>query len=178
MKQLASIITLGLTLILSGCASTNSSPVIVAPQTLDEKKELLSIKNIKLVDSRQNKALGTINGKALPINKDTLETLELWLNDSTTLNPFGSKTLQLDLQNYGSFIKQESMSFTIESVLNWQITLSTENKTWKKSYQTTMTEQGPLSADNAIIEKHLNLLASKLLNKTFEDEEFNEALFN
>lgn len=170
------IVTLA-TALLTGCATPLNKPIIIAPQSLDEQKELLSLKTINVVDERAVKSLALVNGKPLPKNSLLVPSLTDWFEASTVTNPYGSKALTVTLLNYASFVKQESMSFTIESVLEWRITLEEKNKTWSKSYQTSMAEQGPLQADNAIIEKHLNTLAENLLNVTLNDPEFNNALF-
>lgn len=162
---------------LVACATNVATPVIVAP-TKSVEKELMSVKKITLVDKRSNPALAIVNGKNMPINKQLVSTLNNWLNDSIGTNRNGSKEMTISLISYASYVKQESFSFNLESVIEWQVKLDAENSTWTKSYQTTMNEEGPLKADNSIIEKHLNKIAEKLLDRTLSDSEFEQAVFN
>jgi len=43
-------------------------------------------------------------------------------------------------------------------------------------YRATINEEGPLTADNSIIEKHLNKLASDLLLRSLSDPEFEQVV--
>lgn len=177
MKHLLKLIALSASLIIVGCASTEQKPIIIAPDALASKVELMSVKEIAVVDERKVKALGIINGKSLPTNSLMVPSVKDWLTKSFTINPYGSKQLEVALVDYASHVKQETMTFNIESVLNWRVKLTDKNGSWVKSYQSTINEEGPLTADNAIIEKHLNGLATKLLEKTLEDDEFKQALY-
>lgn len=162
---------------LVSCASSTATPVIVAP-TKSIEKELMSVNNITLVDSRKSPALAVVNGKEQPVSKQLVSKLNAWLNDAIGTSPNGSKKMTVSLLSYASYVKQESLSFDLESVIEWQVKLESKNSTWTKSYQTTMNEEGPLTADNSIIEKHLNQIAEKLLVRTLSDQEFEQAVFN
>lgn len=167
---------LALSLTLVACASHTTAPVIVAPAKSVEK-QLMSVNKVVLVDKRSNPALAVVNGKAHPVNNKLVSTLNTWLNQAITTNVNGSKTMTVELVSYASYVKQESFSFNLESVIEWQVKLESKNRTWTKSYQTTMNEQGPLQADNSIIEKHLNSIAAQLLKRTLSDSEFTQAAF-
>ena len=162
---------------LVACASNSVSPIVVAP-TKAKEKELMSVNKITLVDSRKSPALAIVNGKDMPVDKQVISKLNTWLNDSINTNQNGSKEMTISLLSYASYVKQESFSFNLESVIEWQVKLESKNSTWTKSYQTTMNEEGPLKADNSIIEKHLNKIAEKLLDRTLADAEFTKAAFN
>lgn len=162
---------------LVACASTSLETIIVAPKTA-KQQELMSVNKITLVDNRSRAALAVVNGKAMPVNKQVISKLNTWLNDSINTNQNGSKEMTVSLLSYASYVKQESFKFNLESVIEWQVKLESKNSTWTKSYQTTMNEEGPLKADNSIIEKHLNKIAEKLLERTLADSEFNQAAFN
>lgn len=162
---------------LVACATNVATPVIVAP-TKSADKELMSVNKVTLVDKRSSPALAIVNGKAMPINQQLVSTLNTWLNDAIGTSPNGSKEMTISLISYASYVKQESFSFNLESVIEWQVKLESKNSTWTKSYQTTMNEEGPLKADNSIIEKHLNKIAEKLLDRTLSDSEFEQAAFN
>lgn len=161
---------------LFACANNKPKPVVIAPeQTIN--KQFMSIKAIEFNDLRKDKALAVINGKGLPPTKKLVSVMKEWLSSSIEVNQNGTKTLTVDLLTFGSFIKQETMSFSMESVLEWQLTLESKKGSWSKSYQTTMAEEGPLSADNAIVERHLNKLTTVLLEQSLNDPEFNQAIF-
>ncbi len=164
-------------LTLTACASNNVMPVLVSPEKAIEK-QLLSVSEIEVIDSRSSPALAIINGKEMPTNKELISKLNTWLNDSIGTSRYGKKKMTISLLSYASYVKQESFSFNLESVIEWQVKLETKNSTWTKSYQTTMNEEGPLQADNSIIEKHLNRIAEKLLVRTLSDSEFETAVFN
>jgi uncharacterized lipoprotein YajG len=167
---------LSLSLTLAACATNQSSPVVVSPKNVPEK-ELMTVKKVELVDLRKNKALAIVNGKNMSANTDFVTKLNTWLNNSIDTNPYGSKNITFNLLSYASYVKQESISFQLESVMEWQVKIDSKNTSWTKSYQTTMQEEGPLMADNSIIEKHLNKLAEKLLNRSLNDGEFEQAVF-
>ena len=160
---------------LYACAN-QPKPVVIAPeQTIN--KQYMSIKAIEFNDLRKDKALAVINGKGLPPTKELVAVMQQWLSSSIEVNQNGTKTLTVDLLSFGSFIKQETMSFSMESVLEWQLKLESKKGSWTKSYQTTMTEEGPLTADNTIVERHLNKLTTILLEQSVNDPEFNQAIF-
>jgi len=161
---------------LYACANNKAKPVVIAPeQTIN--KQYMSVKAVEFNDQRKNKALAVINGKSLPLTKDLPATMKEWLTNSIEVNQYGTKVLTVNLLSFGSFIKQETMSFSMESVLEWQLKLESKKGSWTKSYQTTMTEEGPLSADNTIVERHLNQLTTVLLEQSLNDPEFNQAIF-
>lgn len=166
-----------LSITLVACATNVATPVIVAP-TKSAEKELMSVKKITLVDQRSNPALAIVNGTNMPVNKELIPTLNNWLNDAIGTSRYGSKEMTVSLVSYASYVKQESFSFNLESVIEWRVKVESKNSTWTKSYQTTMNEEGPLKADNSIIEKHLNKIAEKLLDRTLSDPEFEKAVFN
>jgi len=166
-----------LSLTVASCSNTNVAPVVLSPADVAEK-ELMSISKVELLDQRQSSALAVVNGKAMPVNDNFLPTLNTWLNKAIDTSPYGSKKMTISLITYASYVKQESFSFNLESVIEWQVKLEAKNSTWTKSYQTTMNEEGPLQADNSIIEKHLNKIAEKLLIRTLSDKEFEQAAFN
>ena len=168
-KTLSIIFTLALT----ACAANKPQPVIIAPE-VTVNKDLVNVLKVEVNDLRKQNPLAFVNGKAKPMNKDLIPNLELWLQQSIDTNPYGSKVMSINLLSYASYIKQETMTFTIESVLEWQIKVESEQKTWVKSYQSTINEEGPLTADNSIIEKHLNKLASQLLERSLSDQEFEQ----
>lgn len=177
MKNIIHIVILSFSLILFGCASTEQKPIIVSPDNLSEKVELMSVKNVEVIDKRTKQALAFINNTPLPTNSLLIPTMQDWLGSSFTLNPYGSKTVTVELVDYASHVKQETMTFNLESVLSWKVIVSDEEGTWAKTYQSSINEDGPLKADNAIIEKHLNALAITLLDKTVQDPAFKEALY-
>lgn len=157
------------------CAN-KATPVVIAPeQTIN--KQFMSVKSIQFNDLRTNKALAVINGDNLPLTKDLVSVMQDWLSSSIETNQNGTKELTVNLLSFGSFIKQETVSFSMESVLEWEFKLESKRGSWTKSYQTTMSEEGPLSADNTIVERHLNKLATVLLEKSLNDPEFNKAIF-
>lgn len=162
---------------LVACASNVATPIIVAP-VKSAKKELMSVSKVTLVDKRSAPALAIINGKKMPVNNQLTSILNTWLNESIGTAQYGSKEMTVSLMSYASYVKQESFSFNLESVIEWQVKLESKSGTWTKSYQTTMNEEGPLKADNSIIEKHLNKIAEKLLERTVTDSEFEKAVFN
>lgn len=168
---------LSISLLVAACATNQATPVVISPSNLAEK-ELMSVKKVEVVDLRKNPALAIVNGNNMPINNDLLPTLNAWLNASIDTNPYGSKEIIVNLISYASYVKQDSFSFNLESVLEWQIQINHKTGSWTKSFQTTMKEEGPLQADNSIIEKHLNKLAEKLLERSLSDEEFEQAVFN
>lgn len=162
---------------LVACASNSVSPILVAPAKV-KQKELMSVNKVTLVDTRKSPALAVVNGKEMPVSKQLVSKLNTWLNNSISTNPSGKKEMTINLLSYASYVKQESFSFNLESVIEWQVKLEGKSSTWTKSYQTTMNEEGPLKADNSIIEKHLNKIAEKLLTRTLSDAEFEQAAFN
>lgn len=166
-----------LSLTLVACATNVATPVIVAP-TKSTEKELMSVSKVALVDKRSSPALAIVNGESMPIDKQLVPTLNKWLNEAIGTSRNGSKEMTISLASYASYVKQESFSFNLESVIEWQVKVEGKNSTWTKSYQTTMNEEGPLKADNSIIEKHLNRIAEKLLDRTLTDAEFEKAVFN
>lgn len=173
LKKLLILVVLGN---LYACANNQPKPVVIAPeQTIN--KQLMSVKSINFADQRVKKALAVINGEQLPLTKNLNTVMQEWLASSIEINPNGTKALSVNLLTFGSFIKQETMSFSMESVLEWELKLESKKGTWTKSYQTTMTEEGPLSADNTIVERHLNKLTTVLLEQSLNDPEFNQAIF-
>lgn len=161
---------------LYACTNNKAKPVVIAPeQTIN--KQFMSVKAIEFNDQRENKALAVINGNGLPLTNELPEIMKEWLSSSIEVNQNGTKVLTVNLLSFGSFIKQETVSFSMESVLEWQLKLESKKGSWTKSYQTTMTEEGPLSADNTIVERHLNQLTSVLLEQSLNDPEFNQAIF-
>lgn len=162
---------------LVACATNVATPILVAP-VKSAKKELMSVSKINLVDKRSTSALAIVNGKKMPVNNKLNSILINWLNESIGTAKYGSKEMTISLMSYASYVKQESFSFSLESVIEWQVKLESKSGTWTKSYQTTMNEEGPLKADNSIIEKHLNRIAEKLLDRTLSDSEFEQAVFN
>lgn len=154
-----------------------AKPIIVAPEQASQK-ELMSISKVSIVDARPSPSLAFINGKATPINKELISGLNNWLRKSVITSRLGSKEMTVSLLSYASYIDQESFSFNMDSVIEWQVKLESNTSTWTKSYQTTMKEEGPLQADNSIIEKHLNKIAEQLLARTLSDPEFEKAVFN
>lgn len=170
-------LSLLLALTVTACATNAPTPIVIAPDA-SVAKDLVKVVKIEVNDLRAKQPLAFINGKAMPMNNDLLPNLEKWLAKSIDTNPLGYKTLSVNLLSYASYIKQETVSFNIESVLEWQIKVESEGTTWTKSYQSTINEEGPLSADNSIIEKHLNKLASSLLQRTLADPELEQAVGN
>ena len=166
-----------LALTLTACATNVPTPIVIAPSA-GVAKDLVKVVKIEVNDLRAKKPLAFINKKAMPMNDTLVPNLEKWLAKSIDTNPLGYKTLSVNLLSYASYIKQETVSFNIESVLEWQIKVESEGKTWTKSYQSTINEEGPLLADNSIIEKHLNKLATTLLKRTLSDPELEQAVGN
>lgn len=164
-------------LFLSACASQAPTPVIIAPKATNTQ-DLMSVNKIDVIDLRKNPALAIINGKNMPINNDLIPNLKSWLNRSLDTNPYGSKTITFNILSYASYVKQETVSFTLESVMEWQVQVDSDSKVWKKSFQSTIKEEGPLIADNSIVEKHLNKLAETLLDRSVKDHDFQQAVFN
>ncbi|MUH73059.1 YajG family lipoprotein [Psychrosphaera haliotis] len=68
------------------------------------------------------------------------------------------------------------MSFESEAVLEWTVTLESANRTWKKSYQTGINQDGPMKFSQEDVTKNMNLMLSTLLERTLQDEEFQKAL--
>ena len=166
-----------LSVTLASCANNSASPVIIAPAKSVEK-HIMSVSKVELKDDRNSPALAVINGKEMPVNNDLVTKMNTWLNDAIATNPNGSKKMTVSLISYASYVKQESFSFNLESVIEWRVKLESKTGTWSKSYQTTMNEEGPLKADNSIIEKHLNSIAETLLSRTLTDKEFERAAYN
>jgi len=161
---------------LAGCSSTPTAPVlnISAPSA---KTSMMSVKSLNLKDKRANKSLSVINGVESPSDPQLSNKLQKWLNDSITINQNGRLNLDFNLLSYGSFIDQQTMQFTAESMMEWQVMITGENGySWKKTYQTTINQEGPLKMGNDDIESHLNKMATKLLGITLNDGEFKGAL--
>lgn len=172
-KQILVIFTVAA---ITACANNHTKPVVIAPEKT-VNKQYMSIQSLTFKDKRTNKALAVINGKNQPLNKELINVMQEWLASSIEVNPNGSKSLTVNLLSFGSFIKQETVSFSMESVLEWELKLESKKGSWTKSYQTTMNEEGPLTADNTIVERHLNKLTTVLLEQSLDDPEFNQAVF-
>ncbi|NVK24557.1 MAG: hypothetical protein HWE10_06495 [Gammaproteobacteria bacterium] len=166
-------LSLILALTISACASNVQTPILVAP-AVSMTKELIEVEKVEVIDLRAKAPLAFINGSPMPVSNNLLENLEMWLGKSIDTNPLGDKTLTVNLLSYASYVKQETVTFNIESVLEWQVKVESEGSTWTKSFQSTINEEGPLQADNSIIEKHLNKLAENLLKRTLSDAELEE----
>lgn len=170
------LMTLGAaTFLLGGCASTQDGPLLIAPE-VQQQHRLMPVAEVKLVDKRTNKALAVIN-KQDKIEGDKLPAqLQNWLDNSIHTASLGRKTLNFNLLNYTSFISQETLSFTAESMMEWQVEIKSKNRTWTKTYQSTINEEGPLKKDRSSIEATLKRMAHSLLQQTMTDPEFTQAI--
>ena len=179
----AQTLLLSLVMTLTGCSSAPTTPVLSfkQQQVNNVTTSLMSVKEITLSDKRKNKALSVINGVNSPADPKLDDKLQYWLNSSIQTNPNGRLSLEVNLLSYASFVNQETMKFTAESMMEWQIKLKGENRAgadyeWKKTYQTTINQDGPLKMGSSDIETHLNKMASKLLATTLNDPEFKKGL--
>jgi uncharacterized lipoprotein YajG len=162
--------------LVSACITPTSDPMLVFPDTIITKS-LMSVKQAQVVDIRSEKTLAVVNGEKTPANPELESQLTKWLKNSVTVNPRGRLDLTIEIVNYATYIMQGTMQFEAESVMEWQVNLVGNNGfSWKKKYQTTIKQDGPMNMDKSEIEIHLNKMANTLLSRTLEDPEFNTAL--
>lgn len=162
--------------LISACITPTNQPMLVFPDTIIQKP-LMSVKRAKVVDVREDKSLAVVNGEKTPPNPNLETQLTKWLNKSVTVNPRGRLDLTINIVSYGTYVLQGTMQFEAESVMEWQVELTGKNGySWKKKYQTTIKQDGPLNMDKSEIEIHLNKMANTLLSRTLEDPQFNQAL--
>lgn len=162
--------------LLGACAAPFNSPIILAPVKV-EQQQYLSINNVAINDSRQNKVLVHINGKPQNNQMTNLAVLSKTVKNTFITTLRGSKSVEFSVTDYGSYIDQQSVQFDIESILAWNVTItSKQGATWTKPFQTTLKQTGPLKANNDIVETHLNQLLETLLNRTLADAEFKKTL--
>ena len=125
---------------ISGCTTTLDKPMLVFPE-VQNKTPLMSVNSVKLNDLRTKKTLAVINGEAAPSNPELAKNLTEWLNASIGTNPRGRLAMEVNLLNYTSYVKQDAMHFTTESVMEWQVAvLGPNGYSWKKPYQATMNQ--------------------------------------
>lgn len=162
--------------LVSACITPTTEPMLVFPDTINSK-QLMTVKQAKVTDSRSEKTLAVINGEKTPANPKLESQLTKWLNSSVTVNPRGRLDLEIKIVSYGTYVMQGTMQFEAESVLEWQVELTGKNGfTWLKKYQTMIKQDGPMNMDKSEIEIHLNKMANTLLSRVVEDPEFNAAL--
>ena len=162
--------------LLNGCSTPLSAPMLIFPDVTG-KTPLMSVRSIKVRDVRDNKALAVINGEAAPATPDLTTTLENWLNESISVNRNGRLSLDINIQNYASYVKQDAMHFNAESMMAWQVQLSDDKGfSWTKPYQSTINQTGAMTMSKREIEAHLNKMANNLLRETLKDPEFQSAL--
>lgn len=177
MKSVLKIALTFAILTLSACSSTTDSPILLSPDAIG-RTELISIKSVRINDLRKTQSLAKINGKELPVGESIVPGLNSWLEKSFKTNAYANKEMTIQINTLGSFVKQETMSFELESVVQWTVQIDSKRSSWTKGYQVSMREVGPLTADNTIIEKHLNTLSKQLLEKVVNDPEFKQAIYN
>ena len=176
----AQTLMLSLVVTLTACSSSPTTPILnfASSQTSAQAKtSMMSVKQVRLMDQRQNKALSVINGVNSPVDPNLTNKLQNWLTSSIQTNPNGRLNIDINLLSYASYVNQATMNFTAESMMEWQVLVTgKDGYSWKKTYQTTINQEGPLKMGNSDIETHLNKMASKLLNMTLNDSDFKTAL--
>ena len=163
-------------LAVTGCTTSLNEPLLVFPEVA-AKTPLMSVSSIKVNDLRDNKTLAIINGEAAPANPELTKVLTDWLNASIGTSPRGRLSMEVNLLSYASYVKQDAMHFTTESVMEWQVQINgPRGYNWNKPYQATINQTGAMAMSKREIEAHLNKMAATLLNRTLKDMEFKGAL--
>ena len=161
--------------LLSSCANQFEQPVEFNPMAVSPKL-LMSVGTLAVKDARLQKALAIINKtEAMPVD-DVARLIEPWLKNSIKTNPNGRKKLTFNITNATRYIKQYAMTFESEAVLEWLVEIESKNSTWKKSYQTGINQNGPLTLDQEEVTKNINLMLITLYDRTMRDPEFQKAL--
>ncbi|GAB2990042.1 hypothetical protein GCM10027050_02150 [Psychrosphaera aestuarii] len=171
--QLIAISTIGF--ILSGCANQFEQAVKLAPSAVSPKL-LMSVKDINISDSRENKAMAMVNSSEFMQVNNIANLIRPWLTSSLQTSPNGRNKLNFDITTATSYIKQYAMTFESEAVLEWKVTVSSPQRTWTKSYQTGINQDGPMKFDQEDVTKNMNIMLSTLLERTLQDDEFQKAL--
>lgn len=171
--QLIAISTLSF--ILSGCANQFEQAVKLAPSAVSPKL-LMSVKDINISDSRQNKAMAMVNSSEFMQVNNIANLIRPWLTSSLQTSPNGRNQLNFDITTATSYIKQYAMTFESEAILEWKVTVSSPQRTWTKSYQTGINQEGPMKFDQEDVTKNMNIMLSTLLERTLQDDEFQKAL--
>ena len=176
MKKLINIVSAALlTLILGGCANQFEQAVKLAPIAMSPKL-LMSVKNITVSDSRAQQAMAMVNSSEFMEVTNISKLITPWLQNSLKTSSNGRNNLNFDITTATSYIKQYAMSFESEAVLEWTVTLESASRTWKKSYQTGINQDGPMKFSQEDVTKNMNLMLTTLLERTLQDDEFQKAL--
>jgi uncharacterized lipoprotein YajG len=162
---------------LLGCSSTPEEPITIKP-LLAKPQLLMSVGSLDVIDKRKQKALALINKEPqMPVD-DLAVMVSPWLKQAILTNTTGRNKLSFEITDATAYVTQYSMSFKSESVVAWQVTISSPKKTWSKSYQTGINQDGPLQMSQQDIAKNFNVMLMTLLDRTLRDPEFQTALSN
>ena len=162
-------------LITAGCANQFAKPFQFNPGQI-KPTLLMSVANINVNDMRTQKALAKINSEYTMPVKDIAMYLKPWILESIQTNPNARKALTFNILTAASYVKQYSMSFESESVMEWQVKLENPRFSWVKSYQTGINQSGPMLLDQDEVTANLNSMVTTLLKRTLADPEFQKAL--
>lgn len=161
--------------VLMACASKPTGKVLIEPLRA-EPKLLMSVKALELKDLRQQRAMAVINSEANMRVKNLADMINPWLQESVLTSPAGRNTMTVEILNATTYVTQYSMSFESEAVVEWRVTLKSKTKTWTKTYQTGINEDGPLQMSQEKITQNMNVMFLTLLDRTLRDPEFKSAL--
>lgn len=158
-----------------GCANQFEQPFKFNPGQVSPKL-LMSVANINVNDLRSQKALARVNSDYTMVVEDITTYLKPWLQKAIKTNPNARKALTFNITNAASYVKQYSMSYEAESIMEWQVKLENPNFSWVKSYQTGINQTGPMLLEQDEVTKNLNSMVKTLLARTLSDPEFQKAL--
>ena len=102
--------------------------------------------------------------------------LKPWLAQVIQTNPNAGKALTFNVLNAASYVKQYSMSYEAESIMEWQVRLENPTSSWTKTYQTGINQSGPMLIEQDEVSNNLNSMLKTLLERTLKDPEFQKAL--
>lgn len=173
LKQILTVFLVAI--VVAGCASQFEKPFQFNPGQI-KPTLLMSIANINVNDLRAQKALAKVNSEySMPV-EDIAVYLKPWILESIKTNPNARKALTFDILTAASYVKQYSMSFEAESVMEWRVRIENPRFSWVKTYQTGINQSGPMLLDQDEVTANLNTMVTTLLKRTLADPEFQKAL--
>lgn len=175
MKRYLAVMLLGL--VISACSAPKHSPLILSPST-NVPAKALPVTSVVFKDQRLSPSLAIVNEEAYPADISFSEGFEKWLNKRILISPQSQTDMKFNLMSYVSHINQNPFKHESESIIEWQVVLTSADTVWKKTYQTSVNQKGALKLDKAKIESILSNLADKLLTQTLNDSQFQQALAN
>lgn len=186
-KQLFSIISLIITFLLTGCASTPSH-LIIAPEIITPpiSKQINQQASLNIIDMRtanhivqilrENEAATIFSAQERleDIIKNSLS--KHWPRQGLIIKNSAANAINIEIEKALISVKQETFKYQVQTEIVLKVHIDNGIKTLKSTFKNTGSSKGPFKADIAILERNFNQRLANLLQKILANDKINNFL--